>query len=375
MADTPGTGYFNVHKYADQASDGATGPVGSNYVSPSDVLADPESGQALVVSFKHEPSGQSVFFKAFVSTLNESYSSDWTEEVVFGRTDPIQLFKQTTRRITLGLKVPAETVGEAYDNLGRISSLTQFLYPNYASAGYAQTIAQGPVLRLKVMNLIQKGTGAPKPPEPKDGEQPAPNAAFKTYKSSADSSQGLMGVITSLSINHNLESTDIGVFTHQSNTVFSSMIEVNVDFTVLHESTLGWNGDSFTQPLFPYGVKPMSVDAAAAASARLGASRTQDPDDPDAARNEQQRQAALRRYATMGGKARLKKDLIWMNKMQNKDEADLTERQKANMEYLKQTIGGVAGVAAHDVDLSGDMSKKDMRSWGSDRHEELIDSR
>ena len=373
MADTPGAGYFNVHKYADSAGDGEqTSYAGSNYVSPSDVLADPESGQALVVSFKHEASGQSVFFKAFITTLNESYSSDWTEETVYGRTDPIQLFKQTTRRISLALKIPAETVGEAYDNLGRVSALTQFLYPSYTQVGRAQTIAQGPVMRMKVMNLIQKGDTSPTPSAEGSTDQAA-NSSFTTYKSSADSSKGLMGVITSLNINHNLESNDIGIFTHKQNTIFSSNIDVSLDFTVLHEKTLGWGGDTFSQPLFPYGVTPMSVDAMAEASARLGVSREGTPVDPDAERNEQQRQAALKRYATLGGEARMKKDLVWLNKMNAKDPGDVTEAQRTNMEYLSQTLEG-AGVAPEIMDWgSGRGYNRALRGVAGDYYDEFIE--
>ena len=369
MADTPGTGYFNVHKYAEEipaSSDEETSfYAGSSYVSPSDVLADPDSGQALVVSFKHEASGQSVFFKAFITTLNESYSSDWTEEAVYGRTDPIQLFKQTTRRISLALKIPAETVGEAYDNLGRVSALTQFLYPNYTKVGTAQTIAQGPVVRMKVMNLIQKGDTAPVPSADGSTDQAA-NSAFTTYKSSPDSSKGLMGVITSLNINHNLESTDIGVFTHKANTIFSSNIDVSIDFTVLHEATLGWSGDSFSQPLFPYGVVPMSVDASAAASGRLGVSREGTPVDPDAEKNEQQRLAALKRYATLGGKARMKKDLIWLQKMNGKDPDSLSNQQRTNMAYLSQTLEG-AGVGSMTLTHKDTGSKISKRMCGAQR--------
>ena len=119
-SEGPKTGYFNVHKYNDSREQHGR----TKFVSPSDAIAN---NHAMVVSFQHEPSGQSVFFKAFISSLNESFSSDWIEEVVYGRTDPIQLFKNTTRRISLGLKIPAETFGEAYDNLGRVAQLTQFL--------------------------------------------------------------------------------------------------------------------------------------------------------------------------------------------------------------------------------------------------------
>ena len=265
-------GYFNVHKYTSPGAGGATAEGGSTaYVSPSDSMANIDGGAAMVVSFFHEPSGQDVFFKAFITTLNESYNSDWTEEQVYGRTDPIQLFKQTTRRITLGLKVPAETAGEAFDNLARVGKLTQFLYPSYKSLnGQTNTLSQGPVLRMKVMNLIRKMTRH-------DAIGPVSVGAedLASYGSDSDSSMGLMGIITSLSVNHNLETSDIGLLHHGHNTILSTMMEINIDFTVIQEDGLGWDDDSFSVESFPYGAVTKSnkqlMDAAAKEAAEEAA--------------------------------------------------------------------------------------------------------
>ena len=132
----------------------------SNYVDGSDALAN----AGFVVSFYHIPSGKSVFFKAFVTTLSENFTSDWKPSPVFGRTDPIYSFGNTSRSITLAFKVPAGSEGEAYENLGRVQLLTQFLYPAYSSTARpdAQLITQGPLVRMKVMNLVQK-QDAPEP--------------------------------------------------------------------------------------------------------------------------------------------------------------------------------------------------------------------
>jgi hypothetical protein len=347
-------GYFNVHKYA-SGGGGAT-DANATYVSPADVLA---GLQHMVVSFRHEPSGQSVFFKAFITTLAESYSSDWTEETVYGRTDPIQMFKQTTRRIDLGLKVPAETAGEAYDNLARIGTLTQFLYPNYDSVGSADTITQGPILRMKVMNLIRKSPSLVSDGSSgTNGALPSPSGSLDAYKSSVDAGSGLMGVITSLNIAHNLESTDVGIIQHKENTIFSTMIDINLSFTVLHEDRLGWQDNSFQTPGFPYGAVTMSPEDADKAYETLTNARAPKTDGSEGL-NEQAIMLAKKRYLTMGGEARLKKDLKWIASMnQKKDElakllsteggdadriAKLTKqinRGQSNYDYISTTIEG-----------------------------------
>jgi len=258
--DTNGVppGYFDVFKYGE--SNGA----GGAYIDGPDALAN---NSQMVVSFQHEPSATQVFFKAFIIAFNETYASDWVGESVFGRTDPIQLFKQTSRRIALALKVPAATHGEAFDNLARVQQLIQFLYPNYEKVGAAQTIAQNPFVRMKVMNLARSTADfTVDPTETKRTAAESYKKIYTEYKSTADPNKGLLGVITSLTVNHNLDNPAIGVLAKErgsSNLVLPKMIELNLDFTVIHEETLGWinkqegtpGAFNNSDPYFPYGVK------------------------------------------------------------------------------------------------------------------------
>ena len=62
----------------------------------SDSLAN-QLGQ--VIEFYHIPTGQTLRFKAFLTTFTDQYSSEWEESPVFGRMDAIQTFKGTTRSI------------------------------------------------------------------------------------------------------------------------------------------------------------------------------------------------------------------------------------------------------------------------------------
>ena len=67
------------------------------YSDGSDALAN----RGFVVTFQHVPSREYVHFKAFINSFNETFNCDWNSEAVYGRTDPIKMFRQTTRRITL----------------------------------------------------------------------------------------------------------------------------------------------------------------------------------------------------------------------------------------------------------------------------------
>jgi hypothetical protein len=242
---------YGLETYSGKDKDGKT--VDKAFKTPYADITDAYANlREMVVSFYHVPSDTAVYFKAFITAFNETYSSDWAREAVFGRTDPIYMFRQTERRLSIALKVPASTMSEAYENLGKVQMLAQFLYPTYMAdgkPGSATTIAQSPLLRIKIMNLLQDSSGpAPKKNVPLDD-------LFNDYESSNDPKKGLLGVLNSLSINHNLENSAIGSVEKAPNTILPKMIEINMEYSPIHESTLGYDeGGNLLSPLFPYHV-------------------------------------------------------------------------------------------------------------------------
>jgi hypothetical protein len=238
-------------------------------VDPSNPYAASD-GRGMQISFYHVPTQRAVYFKAFITAFNETFSSDWASETVYGRTDPIYLFKNTQRQITLSFKVPAFSEGEAYENLGRVQKLTQYLYPSYIDSNGAKLIGQSPLIRMKVMNLAASPDGAGAHDNVWLGssdEAQAVHAAntremattmsgsqlYDNYRSTGRANQGLLGVLSSVQINHNLEQE--GVLEKGHNTILPKLIDVAVSFNVIHEHTLGWDqqGNALS-PSFPYGV-------------------------------------------------------------------------------------------------------------------------
>lgn len=223
------------------------------YADGSDAYAN----RGFYVSFLHVPSNSSLKFKAFITAFNETYTPNWQSEEVFGRADPIHTFKQTSRAINLTFMVPAASESEAYENLGKTQNLTQFVYPNYTNVQEAQTISQGPLIRLKVMNLLENHKSA----ENENIGKLAKEAGFKKedyyqlYSSQGtDANKGLLGFISSLTINHNVENREAGVFEKSENTILPKLIEIVISFTPIHEHALGWNNENrFSNQLFPYG--------------------------------------------------------------------------------------------------------------------------
>jgi len=116
----------------------------TTFADGSDALAN----KGFTIAFRHMISEKEIFFKAFITNFNETYNSDWASEQVYGRVDGIHMFRSTSRTISLAFKVPASSLGEAYENLGRVQQLVQFLYPAYTNVNNASTIGQSPLVRI-----------------------------------------------------------------------------------------------------------------------------------------------------------------------------------------------------------------------------------
>ena len=222
--------------------------IGNSYHQITDAYAN---NIETYLSFYHVPSGKDVYFKAFITAFNETFNCDWVSEPVFGRVDPIQTFRQNERNISLAFDVPAATESEAYSNLGSVQKLLQFLYPTYSDINQANTLTQSPLVRLKVMNLLRPA------PEAATNTGVDASGLFNDYNSGGSGAEnGILGIIRNITVNHNLERPN-GVIEHSANTVLPKLLTVNLSFTVIHETPLGWdNEDEFSDnALFPYGVQ------------------------------------------------------------------------------------------------------------------------
>ena len=318
----------------------------SSYNPASDAIANQAEA---VISFQHVPTGKDVYFKAFITTFSDSLSPSYTEETVFGRTDPIYTFKNTTRNISLNWKVPAASTSEAYENLGKAQTLAQFVYPNYADLGSAGdvnalTISQTPLIRLKVMNLLtnnQKSSNKKDDPVGSGDAGNTPTNKLVEYKSNSDSSNGALGVIKSMTIVHNIENHDIGVLQTAPNTILPKLIEINMSFDVIHEDTLGWQQNKFTNKGFPYEVKLEDEIS------REDLEKIATFDTLVDQRKEQRKAVALAeqdilnaqaRYGTFGGEARKALDAKRIKNLKGKEK--LNQRQKDRLEHLESVQRG-----------------------------------
>jgi len=225
-----------------------------------------------VIDIFHVPTGRSVQFKAFVTSFSDKYESDWNSEDVYGRMDPIQTFKKTSRKISLEWEVVSGSVDEAKFNLASCTELFNMLYPTYDSTGLvsASSITSGPLFRLRFTNLLQDVTAAPSAGTTATAQQ-----------------AGLIGTMSGFTYEPDFEQ---GVFAEGVGTIYPQTIKLSCDYTVNHTHGLGWTSDGKKrQEGFPYadigvnastspsagtGVPPTADDASTSAEAEAAAAET-----------------------------------------------------------------------------------------------------
>lgn len=176
------------------------------------------------INFFHIPTAKTVSFKSFITTFSDRFQSEWNDESVYGRSDPISNFKGTKRQINLGFDVIAASLEEAKENMSKISLLINMLYPVYSTtASGASAISTSPLFKIKFSNLIQ---------------------------SVSKTAGGLVSKLDGLSYEPVLETG----FFDEPNKLFPILVKLSCVLTVFHTHPLGWGSDKQIRTgKFPYG--------------------------------------------------------------------------------------------------------------------------
>ena len=106
---------------------------------------------------------KSIQFPAFLTSFSQTFTSNWNEEEVYGRMDPIATFQNTRRSISVSFDLPAANFNVAQDNLEKCDMLAKFLYP-----GYKKQTEIGPAKKKqkkdKDSNISELGNVISRPP-------------------------------------------------------------------------------------------------------------------------------------------------------------------------------------------------------------------
>lgn len=180
------------------------------------------------IEFESAATGETVMFRAAITSFNDSYQSNWQREDAYGRMDPIQAFKNTTRQINLGWQIAAASDGEAIQNLQKISQLIRMLYPSYDKIpGGSRVISGSPLVKVKFANLITN---------------------------SGDGGGGLIGTLDGVEHNPVLEAG----FCSNGGKLYPKIVDVQCTFHPLHVHSLGTDQDGGfgSAANFPYKSGP-----------------------------------------------------------------------------------------------------------------------
>ena len=220
----------------------------------SDAAVDPIllNDDFFKIRFTHLATANEVAFAGWVTEFSDQFSSNWNNESVYGRMDPLVTFNGTARQISLGFDIVSKNAVEAEANLIKVNRLIEFLYPVYKRSGRnnQNTLKAAPLIGLKWTNLI---AGA------RQGEKLVGYLDGVTYAPSMDAG-GFMGAPMNPDslqpeIAFGQEDFKVGQQVFQRETVqrrFESQkvyipkqLSLSLSYTVIHTHLMGWANGQF----------------------------------------------------------------------------------------------------------------------------------
>jgi hypothetical protein len=192
---------------------------------------------------------------AYITEFKDNYAPNFGETQVFGRADPIPVYSNTKRQVSVGVMIPCYDVMDSNENMKKVNKLIKNLYPGYEKLkSGAKVLSSPPLIRIKFANLIMN------------------------HKNPA---KGLLGYVTSFSTDFNLKG---GVFlaspggkgmAGQEGMILPRAIGISITFTALHESTIGFKTNSgvnqfFGNENFPYNTKTQAAEGFLSKQAGMG---------------------------------------------------------------------------------------------------------
>jgi hypothetical protein len=231
------------------------------YGDRSDAIAN---NRNMYVEIYHVNTGKSIRIKAALSNFEDRYSTDYSTDFFVMHTEPIRKWKSTVREISFALRMPANGVAEAKDNLAKMSLLARMLYGEQVreGGGFVPRVGGGPIFKIRFLNWIA-------------GVSPAADGAsgFVNAFGNAETS-GLLGYISGFSFKPgNLtdgfiqepNSSDGRVTPgspgeEQPTDIYPRFVDFSVTFYPIHIKSPAWIDGKFNYENFPYGTNVQDTD-------------------------------------------------------------------------------------------------------------------
>jgi hypothetical protein len=185
---------------------------------PKSKPVDLKLGRKIEIHFYGLHVEMPVSFPGFVTEFSDSYTSNWNSQNVYGRMDPIPIYENTQRSISVGFKIVPASIGEAGYYQSQLNKLVQMLYPKYSEIDQLKLLNAAPVFRLKFGNLISAG----------------PKAAGTAENN------GIAGYITDFNVSANLEEG----YMSDKLLLVPKTWNISFSYNVLHDETPGFGDDN-----------------------------------------------------------------------------------------------------------------------------------
>jgi len=183
--------------------------------------------------------GDGVTFPAYLKSLQDSFTPNFTPVSVFGRMDDIPIYQSTKRSLSFSLTMPAFNEPHARQILKDINTIIKNLYPSYVNTNAKDTriLNAPPLIRIKFANLICDYTNP---------------------------SRGLLGYVNGqIGITHGLDTSGMFLIEDEGDgVIYAKTYEIQFNMNVLHEETPGFAEDDhfMGNENFPYAVDSSSTN-------------------------------------------------------------------------------------------------------------------
>ena len=192
----------------------------------------------------HIKGARTLKFHSIITEFSDSWNPKWTPTEVHGRMDPISFFSSVSRELTLGFRVISDDVKEAKENMQKAQKLIQYQYPRYEDMGGAKVLYAPPYFEFQFLNILRSRSRASKlygyinsAVQINPGFQTKDQAQFFDYPEGAE------------------ESTS-------PEKIYFSDFTITLRIQVLHTGkSIGWTDRSFSDSVYPYGVKNENAPA------------------------------------------------------------------------------------------------------------------
>ena len=205
----------------------------------------------LYVTIKGIHAKSEASFRAFITSFNESFTTQLKSESLVGHYEPLRKVTGIERVVSLSLSLPTFNLDDAILNLNEVKKMVNLLYPRteqVSTGDMTQKYVKSggdPIFRVKFANLIANSKGD-------FGDNLTDSINPENI-----STLGQKGYIDNF--NYEFDTTQ-GFYVIKNGYTYPKLINLSFNFYPLHEVSPSWTSrSSFDHKNLPYATQPNSL--------------------------------------------------------------------------------------------------------------------